>query len=105
MTEDARKLNIAAEVDKTRHAQAATDQLLAIGLWDDAMSRLNYTLDPATDSSLISKEISYAISDTYKKTVIEAMDMREAQRSYEANLSAIDTARQMLTRTIDILRG
>ncbi len=38
-------------------------------------------------------------------SVIEAMDMREAQRSYEANLSAIDTARQMLTRTIDILRG
>lgn len=38
-------------------------------------------------------------------SVVEAMDMREAQRSYEANLSAIDTARQMLTRTIDILRS
>ncbi|MBP2293559.1 flagellar basal body rod protein FlgC [Azospirillum rugosum] len=38
-------------------------------------------------------------------TVIEAMDMREAQRTYEANLSAIDSARQMLSRTIDILRG
>lgn len=38
-------------------------------------------------------------------SVIEAMDMREAQRSYEANLSAIDTARQMLMRTIDILRS
>jgi flagellar basal-body rod protein FlgC len=38
-------------------------------------------------------------------TVVEAMDMREAQRSYEANLSAIDSARQMLSRTIDILRG
>ncbi len=38
-------------------------------------------------------------------SVVEAMDMREAQRSYEANLSAIDTARQMLTRTIDIIRG
>ena len=37
-------------------------------------------------------------------TVVEAMDMREAQRSYEANLSAIDSARQMLMRTIDILR-
>ncbi|SMH60394.1 flagellar basal body rod protein FlgC [Azospirillum agricola] len=37
-------------------------------------------------------------------SVIEAMDMREAQRSYEANLSAIDTARQMLMRTIEILR-
>lgn len=37
-------------------------------------------------------------------TVIEAMDMREAQRTYEANLNAIDSARQMLMRTIDILR-
>ncbi len=38
-------------------------------------------------------------------SVVEAMDMREAQRTYEANLSAIDSARQMLSRTIDILRG
>lgn len=37
-------------------------------------------------------------------TLVEAMDMREAQRSYEANLSAIDTARQMLTRTLELLR-
>ena len=37
-------------------------------------------------------------------TLVEAMDMREAQRSYEANLSAVDSARQMLMRTIDILR-
>ncbi|MDQ2104783.1 flagellar basal body rod protein FlgC [Azospirillum isscasi] len=38
-------------------------------------------------------------------SVVEAMDMREAQRSYEANLSAVDSARQMLMRTIDILRA
>ncbi len=37
-------------------------------------------------------------------SVVEALDMREAQRSYEANLSVIDSARQMLMRTIDILR-
>ena len=37
-------------------------------------------------------------------SLVEAMDMREAQRSYEANLSAVDSARQMLMRTIDILR-
>ena len=32
------------------------------------------------------------------------MDMREAQRSYEANLNAIEVARSMLTKTIDLLR-
>ena len=36
--------------------------------------------------------------------LIEMSDMREAQRSYEANLKVIEVARGMLTRTIDILR-
>ena len=36
--------------------------------------------------------------------LIEMTDMREAQRSYEANLRAIEVARTMLQRTIDLLR-
>ncbi|HRK72459.1 MAG TPA: flagellar basal body rod protein FlgC [Micropepsaceae bacterium] len=36
--------------------------------------------------------------------LIEMMDMREAQRSYEANLNVIDAARSMMARTIDLLR-
>lgn len=38
-------------------------------------------------------------------TLIESVDMREAQRSYEANLNVIETTRRMVSRTIDILRG
>lgn len=38
-------------------------------------------------------------------TLIEVMDMREAQRSYEANLGMIEIARSMLGRTLDLLRG
>ncbi len=38
-------------------------------------------------------------------TLVEMMDMREAQRSYEANLGIIDMTRSMLTRTIDLLRA
>ena len=38
------------------------------------------------------------------KTLIEVMDMREAQRSYEANLTAIRTARSMMRQTISLLR-
>ena len=38
------------------------------------------------------------------KTLIEVMDMREAPRSYEANLTAIRSARSMMKRTIDLLR-
>jgi flagellar basal-body rod protein FlgC len=37
--------------------------------------------------------------------LVEAMDMREAQRTYEANLNVVTTTRQMLGRTLDILRG
>ena len=36
--------------------------------------------------------------------LIEMTDMREAQRSYEANLRAIEVARNMLQRTIDLIR-
>src|SRR5579863_958248 len=38
-------------------------------------------------------------------TISEMMDMREAQRSYDANLNVIDAAKAMLSRTIDLLRG
>lgn len=38
-------------------------------------------------------------------SLIETMDMREAQRTYEANLNVVTVTRQMMGRTIDILRG
>ncbi|MDZ4738983.1 MAG: flagellar basal body rod protein FlgC [Alphaproteobacteria bacterium] len=37
-------------------------------------------------------------------SLIEMADMREAQRSYEANLSVIDNTRSMLARTVDLLK-
>jgi flagellar basal-body rod protein FlgC len=37
-------------------------------------------------------------------TLIESMDMREAQRAYEANLNVVESARAMMSRTIDLLR-
>jgi flagellar basal-body rod protein FlgC len=37
-------------------------------------------------------------------SLIELADMREAQRSYEANLGMIEQARSLLSRTIDMLR-
>ncbi|MBL4721320.1 MAG: flagellar basal body rod protein FlgC [Alphaproteobacteria bacterium] len=44
----------------------------------------------------------------YKKpnvqSLVEMVDMREAQRSYEANVNMVDTARKMLMSTINLLR-
>ncbi|NQV46474.1 MAG: flagellar basal body rod protein FlgC [Rhodospirillaceae bacterium] len=37
-------------------------------------------------------------------TLIEMMDMREAQRSYEANLNVIKSSKAMLNSTLDVLR-
>lgn len=38
-------------------------------------------------------------------TLIEMSDMREAQRSYEANLGMVQIAKSMLGQTIDLLRN
>ena len=35
---------------------------------------------------------------------VEMMDMREAQRSYSANLNVLETTRGIMTRTLDILK-
>ena len=50
-----------------------------------------------------------ANADGYVKTpnvnsFIEVMDMREAERSYSANLSVLQATRSMLNRTIDLLK-
>ena len=34
----------------------------------------------------------------------EMMDMREAQRSYEANMNVITTSRQMVAKTLELLK-
>ena len=36
--------------------------------------------------------------------LIEVMDMREAQRSYEADLNVLDASKSMLSRTVDLLK-
>jgi len=36
-------------------------------------------------------------------SLVEIMDMREAQASYEANLNVLDASKTMMSRTIDLL--
>jgi flagellar basal-body rod protein FlgC len=36
---------------------------------------------------------------------MEMTDMREAQRSYEANINVISATRRMIQRTLDILKA
>jgi flagellar basal-body rod protein FlgC len=37
--------------------------------------------------------------------LVEMTDMREAQRSYEANVNVIGVTRRMIQRTLDILKA
>lgn len=50
-----------------------------------------------------------ADADGYIRTpnvnsLVELMDLREAQRTFEANLNVVESSRAMLMRTIDLLR-
>jgi flagellar basal-body rod protein FlgC len=38
-------------------------------------------------------------------SLVETMDLREAQRSYEANINVISASRRMIQRTIEILKS
>jgi len=37
-------------------------------------------------------------------SLVEMMDMREAQRSYEANMNVISTSRSMVAKTLELLK-
>lgn len=83
------------------------------------------TLDPSVGSPTVSvKKIGNDMSDFALKydpshpaangqgyvkmpnvnSFVELMDMREAERSYSANLNVMQVTRSMLTRTIDLLK-
>ena len=53
--------------------------------------------NPAADSS------GYVLQPNVNN-LIETADMKAAQRSYEANLNAIESARDMTMRTLDLIK-
>lgn len=70
------------------------------------MSRV--ALDPSEFSMKYDPSHPAANSEGYVATpnvnpLVEMMDLREAQRSYEANLGALDTMRAMASSTLRIL--
>ena len=54
------------------------------------------------DNHVVSTDVPPAVAG--RATLVEALDMKEAQRAYEANLNVIETARAMEQRTLDILK-
>ena len=65
---------------------------------------------PATFRTNSSLDIRRPTRNGYVKypnvnSLVELTDMRDAQRSYEANVNVIGATRRMIQRTLDILRG
>jgi flagellar basal-body rod protein FlgC len=45
------------------------------------------------------------VSTPNVNSLVELMDMRQAQRTYQANVSSVEAAKAMMMRTIDLLRS
>ena len=68
-------------------------------IYDD-QSNLGVRYDPAHPAA---HEEGYVLTPNVNP-LIEMMDMREAQRSYEANMNVITTSREMMSKTLELLR-
>ncbi|MEM7566793.1 MAG: flagellar basal body rod protein FlgC [Pseudomonadota bacterium] len=91
-----RIVSFEAEMDRQLGAK-----VVALDRIKDDMSEFKLKLDPGHPA---------ADENGYVKTpnvdgLVEAMDMREAQRSYEANLNVITASRRMIGQTLDVLRA
>jgi len=81
-----------------RQIGTQTVRTSGIGTDKTAFARRYEPSHPAADAE------GYVLAPNVNN-LIEAMDMRQAQRSYEANINVIETSKSMISRTIDILRG
>ena len=84
-----------AAMDRT--TGATTVEITGIQADQSDFTRVHQPGNPAADA------------DGYVKmpnvnSLIESADMKSAQRSYEANLNAIESARSLTMRTIDLLK-
>jgi flagellar basal-body rod protein FlgC len=80
--------------------QAAGAERVTVTKIGQDMSDLPVRYDPSNPA---------ANTDGYVKvpnvnSFVEMMDMRDAERSYEANLAVMQTTRSMLSRAIDLLK-
>ncbi|MEO1066424.1 MAG: flagellar basal body rod protein FlgC [Pseudomonadota bacterium] len=74
---------------------------VAIGPVEEDRSAFNLRFNPSHPAADATGYVKMPNVDR----LVEAVDMREAQRSYEANLNVITSTRTMLARTLDILNN
>jgi len=89
-------ISFAAELDKKLGVDMV--KVRGVSQVQGGFGRLYEPGNPAAD-------VSGYVKTPNVNTITEMMDMREAQRAYDADLNVIDAAKAMLSRTIDLLRG
>jgi flagellar basal-body rod protein FlgC len=83
-------------LDRALHAKVVT---LGRIKPDNSAFRVKY--EPSNPAADASGNVKYPNVNP----MIEMTDMRDAQRSYEANLNVIGATRRMIQRTLDILKS
>ncbi|WP_291842948.1 flagellar basal body rod protein FlgC [Maricaulis sp.] len=76
--------------------------LNAVRMTDVAHDQSEFTLEYDPGHPAANQEGYVQYSNV--QTLVEMMDMREAMRTYEANLNMIENARRMQERALDLLR-
>jgi flagellar basal-body rod protein FlgC len=85
-----------SELDRTLGAR-----VVALGKIKADTSDFRVKHEPGNPAADASGNVKYPNVNS----LVEMTDMREAQRSYEANLNIISATRRMIQRTLDILKS
>ena len=76
-------------------------KVVALGKIRPDQSAFRVKFEPGNPAADASGNVKYPNVNP----LVEMTDMREAQRSYEANVNVISATRRMIQRTIDILKA
>ena len=85
-----------SELDRTLDAQVVT-----LGRIKPDQTAFRIKHEPSNPAADAAGNVKYPNVNS----LVEMTDMRDAQRSYEANLNVISATRRMVQRTLDILKS
>ncbi|MEH2478835.1 flagellar basal-body rod protein FlgC [Nitrobacteraceae bacterium AZCC 2146] len=85
-----------SELDRTLDAK-----VVGLGRIKPDMSTFRMKYEPGNPSADAAGNVKYPNVNS----LVEMTDLKEAQRSYEANLNVISATRRMIQRTLDILKA
>ena len=85
-----------SELDRSLGAR-----VVELGKVDTDKSDFRLKYEPGHPSADVNGNVKYPNVNA----LVEMTDMREAQRSYEANVNVISATRRMIQRTLDILKA